>query len=108
MVGEVDALLGVLAIGDVFAKFVYLGLNIRLRRIVGRGGGRNGLFDFYLFTLSSGALVSLTGRKGSEGKGKEKKKKFVHGVGKLGANLWCGESAFALRVSCVYSQVSCR
>ena len=102
MVGEVDALLGVLAIGDVFAKFVYLGLNIRLRRIVGRGGRRNGLFDFYLFTLLAGALVSLTGRKGSERK--EEKKKFIHGVGKLGANLWCGESAFDLRVSYVYSQ----
>lgn len=103
MVGEVDALLGVLAIGDVFAKFVYLGLNIRLRCMVGGGGRRNALFDFYLFTLLAGALVSLTGRKGSERK--EKKKKFVHGVGKLGANLWCGESAFALRVSCVYSKV---
>lgn len=102
MVGEVDALLGVLAIGDVFAKFVYLGLNIRLRRFIGRCGSRNGLFDFYLFTLLAGAFVSLTGRKGSERK--EKKKKFVHGVGKLGANLWCGESAFALRVSCVYSE----
>ena|GEM_PF-5242697 len=69
-------MLGVLAIGDVFAKFVYLGLNIRLRRFIGRCGSRNGLFDFYLFTLLAGALVSLTGRKGSEGKGKEKKKKF--------------------------------
>ena len=73
MVGEVDALLGVLAIGDVFAKFVYLGLNIRLRRMVGGCGRRNGLFDFYLFTLLAGALISLTGRKGSERKkeGKE-------------------------------------
>ena len=62
VVGEVDTLLGVLAIGDVFAKFVYLGLNIRLRRFIGRRGSRNGLFDFYLFTLSAGALVSLTGR----------------------------------------------
>ena len=106
MVGEVDALLGVLAIGDVFAKFVYLGLNIRLRRFIGRCGSRNGLFDFYLFTLLPGAFVSLTGRKGSERK--DEKKKFVHGVDKLGANLWCGESAFALRVSCVYSQVSYR
>ena len=68
MVGEVDALLVVLAIGDVFAKFVYLGLNIRLRRMVGRRGCRNGLFDFYLFTLLAGALVSLTGRKDSERK----------------------------------------
>ena len=82
MVGEVDTLLGVLAIGDVFAKFVYLGLNIRLRRMVGRRGCRNGLFDFYLFTLLAGALVSLTGRKGSERK--DEKKKFVHGLGKLG------------------------
>lgn len=82
VVGEVDALLGVLTIGDVFAKFIYLGLNIRLRRMVGRRGRRNGLFDFYLFTFLAGALFSFTGRKDSEGK--EKKKKFVHGVGKLG------------------------